>query len=580
MNVTDLQEIWQIDVGGQIYEAGFEEMEQWIYEGSLLPQDKVRRGRLRWIEAQKVPGLIKFFNEKAKGFAPIAAAPAFDSEQISENVQTQAGKFSASSSPAFSATSFQENIYTPEPSQEFSGFTDSPKNFQAEHNFDNSLQKTPNFAGQNFSPSSEICCVHGETAADYFCDTCGNQFCKSCPVSYGGSVKICPFCGAMCRSIEKNQQEQQKHFNYNAAIGEGFGFVDFSRALGHPFKFKSSLIFGTILFVIFSFGQSAASIGGIFMMGSALFCVLASNMLTFGILANTIENFSNGKLEANFMPDFDDFSLWDSVIHPFFLSIGAYISSFGPFILVLIIGIYLVVSSMTSQINTVQEKVSKIPGTQYYDTQKTNRQTDEVKQLTDNIRKQNEQRLNQQKEIALGNQPTTINDEEAEFEQLNEMIQESKKEQMESVVGKSPETQKREYEQMFKGFLSLAAPLVIVGFLAFLWGLFYFPAACAVAGYTRSFTATINPLVGLDTIKRLGFDYVKILFMGFLIILITAFIGMILSIVLSPFDMPRMGNLPVKVIGSIFTFYFSIVFSCILGYALYKNSAKLNLYRG
>ena len=35
-----------------------------------------------------------------------------------------------------------------------------------------------------------------------------------------------------------------------------------------------------------------------------------------------------------------------------------------------------------------------------------------------------------------------------------------------------------------------------------LWAFFYFPAACAVAGYTRNFGSTLNPRVGIDTIKR------------------------------------------------------------------------------
>ncbi|HEY0657482.1 MAG TPA: hypothetical protein VGD05_03365, partial [Pyrinomonadaceae bacterium] len=140
--------------------------------------------------------------------------------------------------------------------------------------------------------------------------------------------------------------------------------------------------------------------------------------------------------------------------------------------------------------------------------------------------------------------------------------------------------QQKEYAQMFRGVLNLAAPLVIFGFLAFLWGLFYFPAACAVAGFTRSFTATINPFVGLDTIKRLGFDYAKILLMSLVMLIMTTVAGMVLSIVFSPFNIPQMGNLPAKVVGSIFTFYFSIVFSCVLGYALFKNADKLKLHRG
>lgn len=58
----DTKEMWQINIGGQIYEADFEAMTQWILEGSLLPQDKVRLGNLRWIEARKVPALVPIFS--------------------------------------------------------------------------------------------------------------------------------------------------------------------------------------------------------------------------------------------------------------------------------------------------------------------------------------------------------------------------------------------------------------------------------------------------------------------------------------------------------------------------------------
>ena len=33
---------------------------------------------------------------------------------------------------------------------------------------------------------------------------------------------------------------------------------------------------------------------------------------------------------------------------------------------------------------------------------------------------------------------------------------------------------------------------------------FYYPMALAVAGYTQSFGSVVNPLVGLDTIRRMG----------------------------------------------------------------------------
>src|SRR5215213_11618586 len=70
MSTVNPEEIWQVEVGGQVYEAPFAELGDWIGEGSLQPDDKVRRGNLRWIEARRVPGLVPFFNAKAEG-APL-----------------------------------------------------------------------------------------------------------------------------------------------------------------------------------------------------------------------------------------------------------------------------------------------------------------------------------------------------------------------------------------------------------------------------------------------------------------------------------------------------------------------------
>jgi hypothetical protein len=112
-----------------------------------------------------------------------------------------------------------------------------------------------------------------------------------------------------------------------------------------------------------------------------------------------------------------------------------------------------------------------------------------------------------------------------------------------------------------------------------LWGLFYFPAACAVAGYTRSFGATLNPTVGFDTIKRLGSSYVLILVMCLLLGIASGFVNSMFGMVFSAFDMPSVGNLPAKMLGSLVGFYFWVVFSCILGFALFKSSGKLALAR-
>src|SRR5215218_3423079 len=104
MNVTDFQEVWQIDTGGQIYEARFEEMAQWIFEGSLLPQDMVRRGNLRWIEARRVPALMQFFNARDRGEPPPVFTSTTDAQAESsssgfENQTPPFGTPPASSNP-------------------------------------------------------------------------------------------------------------------------------------------------------------------------------------------------------------------------------------------------------------------------------------------------------------------------------------------------------------------------------------------------------------------------------------------------------------------------------------------------
>jgi hypothetical protein len=137
-------EIWQVDAGGEIYQGSFDELTQWIAEGSLLPQDKVRRGNLRWIEAQKVPLFLKFFNAKELGAVPPVVT------------------------------------------------TNSPTPFP-------SAVSAPNI---NLD-QAKFCLVHIETEAKFVCDGCTNFFCKECPSSFGAEVKICPMCGAMCKDLGK-----------------------------------------------------------------------------------------------------------------------------------------------------------------------------------------------------------------------------------------------------------------------------------------------------------------------------------------------------------------------------------------
>jgi hypothetical protein len=87
----------------------------------------------------------------------------------------------------------------------------------------------------------------------------------------------------------------------------------------------------------------------------------------------------------------------------------------------------------------------------------------------------------------------------------------------------------------------------------------------------------VNPLVGLDTIRRMGTTYFKAFGMVILVQVISFVAGMIIFIVTSPLTLPFMGNLVGNFINAIFTFYFNLVIACILGLSLFKCADRLGI---
>jgi hypothetical protein len=402
-------EIWQVEVGGQVYEAPFAELPDWIGEGSLQPDDKVRKGNLRWIEAKRVPTLVPFFNAKSKGEPmPVLVTKTEVSPADEPAVETLSSEPSATQ--------------TVRPAAAIGGLPDTP-----------ALVRAP---ATQLNP--DVCTLHPEMESAYICNDCGTGFCKPCPKSYGGSVKICPMCGALCTAVGQVRAGQQQAALYSNALTSGFGSSDLFNAISFPFRFKSSLVFGALMFMFFTIGQSASGLGGIFMVAASLISLMLANMLWFGVLANTVDNFSRGKIEENFMPSFDDFSIWDDVVHPFFLYVAVVVSSFGPFILTAIVGVYLVTSTVASQMNTFQSEIERLPGTHYYAGREPIEQSKNVKEVIGDISDKHEEVIDEHEQAAMGNSKAVVVDRETkEQEELWRMAQESRKAGLESAFGKT-----------------------------------------------------------------------------------------------------------------------------------------------
>ncbi|MEZ5346059.1 MAG: hypothetical protein R2681_10950 [Pyrinomonadaceae bacterium] len=537
--MIDPTEKWQVEVNGEIYEAEFADLLDWIAERSLLETDKVSRGNLRWLEAGKVPALAKHFRASVHD-------PKYP-EGLHDNLALENGHTHSDTDVSVSAGAASEA----------------------------SVIKVQ-------SVSESYCIHHAETDAKYICNSCRGKFCKICPKSYGGTVKLCPTCGEMCSEIKAVEKERNRAVQYQNEMSEGFGFADFGKALGYPFQFNVSLVFGGLIFAILTLGKSAAGFGGIFMLSAALICVLLANALTFGVLANTIDNFSLGYTSRDFMPPFDGFSIWDDVVHPFFLSLAVYISSFGLFLLLVLAAGWMVWSSFAGQLeNHATKDLSRLAESK---PQLNLKQIREISELSKERRSMIERETRAAEGLTDGE--TMQTERAADLQKLQNASTDRTQDpfgiQLEDIEGgieNTDELQKKTAQAMFYEVTKRAGILLVFAGLAFVWGLLYFPAACCVAGYTRSFWSTLNPLIGLDTIKHLGFDYVKILFMGFILSAVSGFLMLVLGIVFSPFNLGQFGNPPLTFFGSLITFYFSVVFAVMLGYAIHKNGDKLNVYR-
>jgi len=545
MSESNQNDLWQVEADGQVYDASFAELAEWIAEGALQPDDKVRRNNLRWIEARKVPSLTSFFNAKANGQQVPVLVTVTDANQTQTELDISAFVIEDPKSASVDLSAIR------------SGNTGNKP--------------------ETVDPTA-IRCSHSEREASFVCQSCGRSLCRDCVSTFGSSVAVCSVCGGMCKSrkeLETSRRSEQLREN---SLGGGFGLPDFGKAIAYPFKFNASLIFGAAMFMLFSLGKGAASFGDPYMIVGSIFSYMLANMLAFGILSNVIGTFAHGTVGGNFMPAFEEFSLWDDVIYPFFLSIAVWLSSFGPLFLVFLVGSYLVINSNQAQSDAFSTDIQASVGSPYAGVRSTLDQSNTVKGALADSAKINQKHLDQLDDLENGRTPAAANDgEEKDFQTVNKMIADSKRQELESVVGKSAETREKESSDFIGGFFKLAFPILVLGFITLIWGLFFFPAACTVAGYTRSFTVTLNPLVGLDTIKRLGVDYVKVLFMG--LVLMAAF-GVVSTVVgrsLAAFDLPGMGNVPARAMESLVWFYLVIVFACVLGLAMFKASDRLRL---
>jgi uncharacterized membrane protein len=268
-------------------------------------------------------------------------------------------------------------------------------------------------------------------------------------------------------------------------------------------------------------------------------------VIMFGCISHVISQVAWGKLDRSFLPDFSAFSLWDDLAVPIGLGIGITIVTWGPTIV-------LVLAIMFGVINGPKVAALQTPP---------------------------EQKATAITPKDLG----ALTDPEADPKKLEAANAKLNEARPGSVIAKeAKESQEKLNDptaslRMVTNYFYLPVVLVVLFLLSVAWAIFYGPMALSVAGYTEHFGSVINPLVGLDTIRRMGGTYFKAFFMVILLQIVGFVISIIVATITAPLSMPFFGNLPANFIDGSFTFYFNLVIACVLGLSLYKCADKVGI---
>ena len=523
-------EIWQVMCSGEVYQADLDTLKQWIAEGLVQPSDQVRKGNLRWIEAGRAPLLRRVFS--GEEVVTPAAAPAPET-QGTPRVQPVAADLPVYAAPPSSPSSFA--LPAPDLEQALTDFNDecAVPNFtvhrapEATPEPETEHAPAPDFYQHNAPPTLSLapgCYNHPHVAPHYICRVCAALFCAECPKFIeGGTTALCSRCGDFCYLYDDIQAKAARYEHRSS----GFGFEDFWQAIRYPF--------GNVVGLL-----GMAVVYGLMQLGGWRGQVLAY-VVMFGCIALVIKQMAWGRFERSFLPDFTAFSLWDDLVVPCFLGVGITIVTLAPVLLLaaaILFGWFGGKPPAAPPAPTAQQAQSQITEQEFQDFVNSS----DPKKDEEFVKKV-EQMRRQQYDIAA-------------------------------------EGGKREagmMQNVVRAFMTSPGLILLLGLVAFLWAFFYYPMALTVAGYTEDFRAVVNPLVGLDTMRRMGSIYVKAFLMYAAVELVGSVLAFVIALVLAPFDMPLMGNLPAKFIEGTFTFYFNLVIACILGLALYKSAEKLDI---
>lgn len=348
------------------------------------------------------------------------------------------------------------------------------------------------------------CAHHSGKRSEGVCSECGKGWCSEC-VKRQGTAAICPECDALCVSTADREKAERVARQRRRPLRDELGTV-----LTYPLRDPVAYIMMALVVGAFSVAAKVAAFGG-----------LIGIVFYYGFLyayAFTAINRVSAGNTTDFMPNIGDIN---DLLKQVFLGVAAMIVSIGPLILLVLLGLGAALAM-----------------------------------------------------IGGGGGGEPVFDQAGAPPELREMLQEqgmSEEEIAEIGDGFGTEGEEGDTPYSDSGVSAAAVGTGIGVLIAFafaaLWALLYSPIALIAAAISQSFFATLNPMTGIDAIRRMGSIYWE----AWLIYTGIAIIGGIVASIVG--IMPFLGSFLAAFVEA----YSFLSFGCLLGFAVYKRAEELGV---
>ncbi|HLA78239.1 MAG TPA: hypothetical protein VJU18_11720 [Vicinamibacteria bacterium] len=351
------------------------------------------------------------------------------------------------------------------------------------------------------------CSNHPQVRSEAMCPACKKGYCSECGQRVQRAV-ICPACDGLCIKSEQFDQDLRRDAQKSRNMFEDLGTV-----LAYPLRDPLSYVLLALFTWVFGVAARFAMYGG-------LLGVLLSQGVLMWYAFTALTRVANGNLKDS-MPEFRD--IWD-IVKAFLLGICASVVSSGPLFAVafLIPGV-----AFLSQMNRAEVPAAVAVAHA------------------------------QPPEEPPAEQPAE------EGEPGGEAPEETEAAPTDSQPpgGKAPVPggDMATLAGVALGFLALAG-------LALIWKIVYEPVALTVAGLSHSYGQTLNPLVGIDTIRKMGGVY----WQAWLIYCILSAVQWVIGLLLSA--IPILGGIVLSFVNA----YVYLAIGCLMGLAVFKKAKELD----